>query len=116
MSNLSNLISKLSKASAESVHTLSDDKTSIFKYLHVETLVEKAWLTFGGSLAYKLNPFLSAFNTYTLDLLKQWEITMDNMGKATEEGAKEISEGDMDKILAEYSQKLIQLNIGPRSK
>ncbi|MCK5293404.1 MAG: DNA phosphorothioation-dependent restriction protein DptF, partial [Arcobacteraceae bacterium] len=44
MSNLSDLISKLSKASAESVHTLSDDKTSLFKYLHVETLVEKEYI------------------------------------------------------------------------
>ena len=44
MSKLYNLISKLSKASPESVHTFHTDSTSIFEYLHIETPVETEYI------------------------------------------------------------------------
>ncbi|MCX6077832.1 MAG: DNA phosphorothioation-dependent restriction protein DptF [Campylobacterales bacterium] len=44
MGQLNNLISKLSKASPESVHTLNTDTTSLFTYLHIETPVEKKYI------------------------------------------------------------------------
>ena len=44
MAKLYNLISKLSKASPESVHTFHTDSTSIFEYLHIETPVETEYI------------------------------------------------------------------------
>ena len=44
MSNLQNIVSKLSKSSAESVHTFSKDNSSVFDYLHTVTPVEKAYI------------------------------------------------------------------------
>lgn len=44
MSNLLNIVSKLSKSSAESVHTTSIDNSSIFNYLHTITPVEEAYI------------------------------------------------------------------------
>lgn len=44
MTNLQNIVSKLSKSSAESVHTFNDESTTLFKYLHTVTDVEKAYI------------------------------------------------------------------------
>lgn len=43
MNNLLHIVSKLSKSSAESVHTFNNDSTVLFNYLHIETEVEKEY-------------------------------------------------------------------------
>lgn len=44
MNNLQHIVSKLSKSSAEAVHTFNHDSTTLFKYLHIVTDVEKAYI------------------------------------------------------------------------
>lgn len=44
MNNLHNIVSKLSKSSAEAVHTLSKENSSIFDYLHTMTPVEEKYI------------------------------------------------------------------------
>lgn len=44
MSNLKNIVSKLSKSSAEAVHTFNKNNTSIFDYLHTITPVEEKYI------------------------------------------------------------------------
>lgn len=44
MNNLYNIVSKLSKSSAEAVHTFSKENSSIFDYLHTITPVEEKYI------------------------------------------------------------------------
>ncbi|WP_373035579.1 DNA phosphorothioation-dependent restriction protein DptF [Sulfurimonas sp.] len=44
MNNLHNIVSKLSKSSAEAVHTFSKENSSIFEYLHTITPVEEKYI------------------------------------------------------------------------
>lgn len=44
MTNLQQIVSKLSKSSPEAVHTFNEDSATLFNYLHVETDVEKAYI------------------------------------------------------------------------
>jgi len=44
MNNLNHIVAKLSKSSAEAVHTFNQNSAILFKYLHIVTDVENAYI------------------------------------------------------------------------